>query len=142
MWNETVGKETEAWSRGLRENPPSTEFRVVRPDRMYFADGKPAFSQRAVDRVAEKNRERERRLSAETGKPPMGEMSHEEKQEFMDTLRQTARTPLEKLDAEYIAPVLDHGQDIYEAMRPDKNDGGTRWSKRMAFTTLRDIMST
>eukprot|EP01046_Picozoa_sp_COSAG06_P018366 COSAG06_NODE_1277_length_10034_cov_2.246200_2_plen_269_part_00 len=99
VWNETVGKETEAWSRGLRENPPSTEFRVVRPDRMYFADGKPAFSQRAVDRVAEKNRERERRLSAETGKPPMGEMSHEEKQEFMDTLRQTARTPLEKLDA-------------------------------------------
>lgn len=99
MWNETVTKETQAWSRGLRENPPSTEFRVVRPDKMYSAEGKPAFSQRAVDHVKEKNLARERRLSAESGKPLMGEMSMEEKHEFMDRLRQTSRTPLEKLEA-------------------------------------------
>ena len=92
-------KETKAWSTGLKENPPSTEFRVVRPDRMYFAEGKPAFSQRKVDVQANKAALR-RAQSAEPGqRGPMGEMSLEEKQQFMDTLRQTARTPHEKMDA-------------------------------------------
>ena len=33
VWNETVSKETRAWSDGLKKNPPSREFRVVRPDK-------------------------------------------------------------------------------------------------------------
>ena len=96
VWNETVRTETDAWSRGLKENPPSKEFRVVRPDKMLFAEGKPAFSQRAVDVQAERAARR-RAQSAEPGAREMGSMSLEEKQEFMDTLRQTSRTPLEKM---------------------------------------------
>ena len=31
VWNETVTKETRAWSDGLKANPPSKDFRVVQP---------------------------------------------------------------------------------------------------------------
>ena len=64
---------------------------------MQFAEGKPAFSQRAVD-VQQQRAARRRAQSAEPGAREMGSMSFEEKQDFMDTLRQTSRTPLEKMD--------------------------------------------
>eukprot|EP01052_Picozoa_sp_SAG31_P070014 SAG31_NODE_28853_length_404_cov_1.009836_1_plen_54_part_01 len=41
VWNETVTRETRAWSAGLKRNPPSKEFRVVRPDKSKYMAWQP-----------------------------------------------------------------------------------------------------
>ena len=93
VWNETVTKETRAWSDGLKANPPSKDFRVVQPHKMYFAEGKPAMARRAVD-VQKERSISERAKSAE----PSWEMTDEEMALFTDTVRESARTPNERHD--------------------------------------------
>mmetsp|Transcript_7684 Transcript_7684/g.24294 ORF Transcript_7684/g.24294 Transcript_7684/m.24294 type:complete len:144 (-) Transcript_7684:315-746(-) len=40
-----------------------------------------------------------------------------------------------------IGPHLDHGQEAYERLRPDKSDNSkTRWSHRISCSTLRGIL--
>jgi len=99
VWTETCNDEIAHWARGIREMPPDRTFRVDDPIKMAAncVEGKPAFARRAVDVQKDKAR---RRVQSTSGGAGEVEMTVQELSAFMDSLRDTSRTPLEKLEAD------------------------------------------